>query len=145
MDFSSSQGPVEPDAEAHLSGTRILVVEDSWHIGQAVGELLQLVGAEVIGPVATATQAIGLLAERSPDAAIVDFTLRNGERADRVIDRLQAQGVPIIVISGNEALPAQTVKAAAAFLSKPFNDEQLLAVLRRALAPGPASERKTTS
>ena len=140
MVLPGSQGPAPGPAEpsAGLNGIRILVVEDSWHIGQALAELLQLMGAEVIGPAPTTTRALSLLAERSPHAAIVDFTLRDGERADSLINRLHTQGVPIVVISGNEALPSQTVKAATAVLSKPFSDEQLLAVLRRALAPGMA-------
>ena len=42
---------------ADLSDVRILVVEDSWHIGTALTSLLRAVGAEVLGPVATAADA----------------------------------------------------------------------------------------
>ena len=36
-----------------LPGQRILIVEDSWHLGVALKSLLRSVGAEVVGPVAT--------------------------------------------------------------------------------------------
>ena len=41
----------------NLSGQRILVVEDSWHLGVALKSLLRSVGAEVAGPVATCAEA----------------------------------------------------------------------------------------
>jgi hypothetical protein len=46
-------------------------------------------GAEVLGPVATAAEAERLIAEQMPDASIVDFNLRGGELAYGLIDRLQ--------------------------------------------------------
>ena len=36
---------------------RILVVEDSWHIGIALKSLLRSLGADVAGPVATVAEA----------------------------------------------------------------------------------------
>jgi DNA-binding response OmpR family regulator len=56
-----------------LSGQRILVVEDSWHLGVALKSLLRSVGAEVVGPVATSADAERLVAEQVPDVAIVDL------------------------------------------------------------------------
>jgi CheY-like chemotaxis protein len=70
-----------------LSGVRILLVEDAWHLGNALKDLLQSYGAEVAGPVATSADVQRLASEQPPDAALVDFTLRNGERADVLIDR----------------------------------------------------------
>ena len=49
-----------------LSGQRILVVEDSWHLGIALKSLLRSVGAEVIGPAATSADAERLIAEQVP-------------------------------------------------------------------------------
>ena len=64
-----------------LTGLRILVVEDSWNLGKALKRLLAALGADVAGPVATATDAERLISARPPDAALVDFNLRDGERA----------------------------------------------------------------
>jgi hypothetical protein len=71
-------------------GQRILVVEDSWHLGVALKSLLRSVGAEVVGPVATAAEAERLIAEQVPDVAIVDFNLRGGELAYDLIDKFPA-------------------------------------------------------
>jgi hypothetical protein len=79
----------------NLSGQRILVVEDSWHLGVALKSLLRSVGAEVAGPVATSAEAERLIAEQVPDAAIVDFNLRGGELAFDLIDKLSSPVMPL--------------------------------------------------
>jgi DNA-binding NtrC family response regulator len=113
---------------ADLSDVRILVVEDSWHIGTALKSLLRALGAEVLGPVATAAEAERLIAEQMPDASIVDFNLRGGELATGLIDKLSELGILVIVISGYASVPILPGKAAA-ILQKPLVESQLLAAL----------------
>ena len=74
----------EPSASgsSDLKGARILLVEDSWHVGNAIKRLLRTLGADVAGPAATIVDAERLVAERTPDVAIVGINLRDGERAD---------------------------------------------------------------
>jgi DNA-binding NarL/FixJ family response regulator len=112
-----------------LNGLRILLVEDAWHIGEALKDALQSLGAEVVGPAATVAEAERLLSERTPDLALVDIYLRGGELADGLIDRLNDQDVSVIVISSYEVLPALAMKVAG-LLRKPFTSPQLLATLR---------------
>jgi CheY-like chemotaxis protein len=136
--MASSSPPEPPGAgSADLTGVRILVVEDSWHIGIALKSLLRSLGADVDGPVATAAEAERLLAAQAPHVALVDFNLRGGERADALIDRLNDQGVRVVVTSGYAVLPLEPGKAAA-ILQKPISEARLLAALR----PTPAE--KTT-
>jgi DNA-binding NarL/FixJ family response regulator len=116
-----------------LKGLRILLVEDAWHVGEALKHLLESQGAEVAGPAATVAEAEGLVSERAPDLALVDIYLRDGELADGLIDRLNAQNVSVIVISGYEALPALETKVKG-FLRKPFTNPQLLATLQPVVA-----------
>jgi CheY-like chemotaxis protein len=113
----------------NLSGARILVVEDSWHIAAALKSLLRALGADVAGPAATTAEAERLLSAQVPDAAIVDFNLRGGELAHSLIDRLNELGVRVIVISGYAAIPLDPGKAAI-ILQKPIIEAQLLAALR---------------
>ena len=113
----------------NLSGQRILVVEDSWHLGVALKSLLRSVGAEVVGPVATSAEAERLIAEQVPDVAIVDFNLRGGELAFDLIDKLHELSVRVVVISGYATLPVPPGKVAAV-LQKPMVEEQLLAALK---------------
>ena len=112
-----------------LKGLRVLLVEDAWHVGEALKEVLLSMGAEVDGPVATIAEAECLLSERTPDLALVDIYLRDGERADRLIDRLNDQDVSVVVISSYEVLPGVATKVAG-FLRKPFTSPQLLATLK---------------
>jgi len=116
-----------------LKGLRILLVEDAWHVGEALKDALQSLGAEVAGPAATVADAERLLSERAPDVALVDVHLRGGELADGLIDRLNGQDVGVIVISSYEVLPALATKVAG-LLRKPFTSPQLLATLQPVIA-----------
>ena len=123
-------GTHEPSASgsSELKDARILLVEDSWHVGNAIKRLLRALGADVAGPAATIADAERLVAERTPDVAIVDINLRDGERADTLIDRLQQQRIPVVVITGYTAvsLPPGKVEA---ILQKPVSVEKFLAIL----------------
>ncbi len=121
-----------------LAGLRILLVEDSWHVGKAMKRLLQLLGAEVAGPAATGAEAERLFAEQVPDLALVDFHLREGELATDLINRLHDRGVTVIVITGYAVLP-ESPKNIAAILQKPVSKDLLLATLRPFMARKPAS------
>jgi DNA-binding NtrC family response regulator len=126
MTLSSAQSPLE-DAAPDLNGVRILLVEDCWHVGSAVKSLLQACGAGVAGPAATTAAAERLVSEQTPDIALVDLSLRGGERADVLIDQLHDRGVPVIVITGYAALAPGK---AAVVLQKPIDEAQLLECLR---------------
>jgi len=128
MASSSVHDSTGTDA-AGLSGLRVLLVEDSWHVGVALRRLLQVWGADVVGPAATTADAERLISEHVPDVALIDVNLRGGELAYGMIDSLHDRGIRVVVISGYaDVSPAQG--KAAAFLQKPVNEAQLLAVLR---------------
>jgi len=116
-----------------LQGVGILLVEDSWHVGKAMKTLLQVLGADVAGPAATSADAKRLVAERTPDVAIIDINLREGEQANDLIDRLHEQGIPVIVLTGYAVIPLPQGKTEA-ILQKPVSKEQLLAILRPIIA-----------
>jgi DNA-binding NtrC family response regulator len=130
--MTSSDAVSDPDP-LNLRGVRILVVEDSWQLGTAVTDLLRDLGAEVIGPVATARDAQRLAAEQRPDAAFVDFNLRDGEMANRLIDWLHEQGVHVVVITGYAVLPTAP-RHPVEILQKPLSEAALLGSLRLVLA-----------
>jgi CheY-like chemotaxis protein len=129
---SNPHDPPRP-ASSELQGLGILLVEDSWHVGKAIKFLLRILGADVAGPAATTAEADRLVAERTPDVAIVDINLRDGERANNLIDRLQEQRIPVIVVTGyaEVSLPPGKVEA---ILQKPVDKEALLAILRPIIA-----------
>jgi CheY-like chemotaxis protein len=133
MTVSAMRGASEAARAEGLCGARILLVEDSWHAGMALADLLRALGAEVAGPAATVADAERLAADCAPDIAIVDFSLRGHECADDLIDRLHARGTRVVVLSGYEVLPAQAPNAVAV-LNKPVSEPLLLATLRPLIA-----------
>ena len=116
-------------AQWGLRGVRVLLVEDSWQVADALSLLLEKTGMIVSGPVATAKEAKGLVAEHDPRLAIVDVNLK-GEMAYGLIDWLNERGIKVLVISGYADLP-QSLGQFAAILHKPFTAAALLATLRR--------------
>lgn len=130
METGSPAGAGAPGSSisTDLKGTRILLVEDSWHVGTAIKRLLRAWGADVAGPAPTVTEAEQLVAENIPDVAIVDIHLRNGELSHALIDRLHEQGIPVVVITGYTAIsvPAGKVEA---ILQKPVGAKEFAAVL----------------
>ena len=123
--MSSSHDP-GPELSV-LNGVPVLVVEDSWHVAKAMKLALKQLGMCVVGPVATTEDARRLMAEQRPKVALVDVNLTT-ELACGLIEELHGQGVHVIVVSGYAAppLPAGTV---AAFLQKPFSENDLITML----------------
>ena len=116
-----------------LKGAQILLVEDSWQLGNAMKRLLRVLGADVAGPAATTADAERLVAEHTPDVAIIDINLRDGERSNGLIDRLHEQRIPVVIVTGYTAVSLPSEKAEAV-LQKPVSVETLLAILRPILA-----------
>jgi len=116
-----------------LNGLWILIVEDSWDVGTGLKMLLESWGAEVAGPAATMADAARLVSERTPDVALVDIHLRDGELSYCLIDQLHDQGVRVVVISGYADVSLAVGKAAA-ILQKPMREDVLLASIRPARA-----------
>src|SRR5689334_11805032 len=83
-----------------LSGLYVLIVEDSWDVGTGLKMLLESWGADVAGPAATTAEARQMISERTPDVALVDINLRDGEQSYCLINQLHDQGIRIVVISG---------------------------------------------
>ncbi|WP_419730585.1 response regulator [Lichenicola sp.] len=84
-----------------LQDRRVLVVEDDYLIGDALSEMLQSVGAEVVGPIGWAAEALATVEEAdfTVDIALLDVDL-HGERSYRIADALMARGVPFVFTTG---------------------------------------------
>jgi len=119
-----------PDADsAVLDGLCILIVEDSWDVGTGLKMLLECWGAVVTGPAATTAEAARLICERTPDVALVDINLRDGEQSYCLINQLHEQGIRVIVISGYADVSPAAGKVAV-ILQKPIREDVLLASIR---------------
>jgi CheY-like chemotaxis protein len=129
MTSSNNHGLNEGQPADELNGLRVLVVEDSWEVATGLMELLKVWGADVLGPVATTSDALRLISERTADAALVDLNLLGGEWAYGLIDRLHARGIRVVLMSGYADVPVPQGKVAA-ILRKPMKPDLLLQSLR---------------
>ena len=84
-----------------LDGRRILVVEDDYLVALALSTVLEEAGAHVVGPVASAEEAVALLEEgrERVDAAVLDVDL-NGETSYPVADALATRDIRFVFATG---------------------------------------------
>ena len=112
-----------------LSGRRVLVVEDEFFIADDLARLLARLGGEVVGPVPTCEQALGLLSgpERI-DLAVLDIDLR-GESAFPIADALTERGVPFLFATGYEQASVPDRFRHRPLWEKPFDPDNLVRAL----------------
>ena len=80
-------------------------------------------------------EALRLLADRTPDAALLDVNLR-GELVTPVAEQLRVRGVPFVVVSAYRH-PGRMAAALAGApaVGKPIDERRLLAALLQAVTP----------
>ena len=115
--------------ESTLKGRRVLVVEDEYLLASCLTDALLVIGAIVIGPVATIEDAVTIIsAETVIDGAILDLNL-HGRMSFDLADRLAARGIAIVFTTGHDRsiLPDHLKKVA--LCQKPFSiDTVMLAI-----------------
>jgi len=134
--LSTSDRDVPNGGASDLRGVRVLVVEDTWLVAKALKTALEGLGMVVAGPASNTADADRLVAEETPDLAVVDVNLK-GEMAYGLIDRMHDRGVRVVVVSGYAVLPS-SAKKAAAILQKPFSGAELQATLCQVMNLGRA-------
>lgn len=107
----------------------VLIVEDDAIVALGLAFAAEDVGATVVGPAASAVEALTLLGQGPVDAAILDVNLADRDMTPVAIALIEA-GVPFLVHTGT-GLPADL---AAAFpelpvVRKPVNPTNVLARL----------------
>lgn len=118
--------------------TDILITDDERDIRELIGDILEDEGytTRLAG---TSTECMAAIAEKPPALMILDIWLKDS--AMDGIDILKAvkrdhPGIPIVIISGHgniEIAVAAIKQGAYDFIEKPFNIDQLLVVIRRAM------------
>ncbi len=119
----------------------ILIVDDERDIRELVGEILRDEGYEV-RLAADADECLGEIDRDLPDLVVLDIWLK-GSRMDgieilRTVKR-DNPDLPVVIISGHgniELAVAAIRQGAYDFIEKPFNIDQLLVVIARALEAG---------
>jgi CheY-like chemotaxis protein len=83
-----------------------LVVEDELLVALDIESILSEAGMDVVGPASSAGEALKLIADSPPDAALLDANL-SGEPIDAVAQALSERGIPFAYVTGygRESLP----------------------------------------
>ena len=129
---SSNREGLPEAGDSGLAGVRVLVVEDTWFVADALKSLLESFGIQVIGPAATIADAERLVAAQRPELAVIDVNL-NGKMAYDLINRLCDEGVRVVVVSGYADLPRLNDKAVLV-LQKPVDTPVLIAGLHQGVS-----------
>ena len=104
-------------------------------IAVMVADMLEDLGAEVVGPAASIAEGVALAETSGLWAAILDINIR-GASVDPVAERLAARGIPFLFATGYGTQPAAWPHVPV--IDKPYSIERLAALLL-ALAPRPES------
>lgn len=122
-------------AEEAVTPVRILIVDDNAHVGRSTARLLELEGFET-QLAETGQEAIELFGDQV-DIVLLDLILpdRSGHDVFRAL-RKERPGIPVVLFSGygEQADVSKLLSAGAHFIPKPFEVDDLLRTLERALA-----------
>ena len=117
---------------------RVLIVEDELLIAEEMATICEELGHEVVAVVRGQAGALSAAAAHSPDVAVMDLRLADGDCGVRVARLLQERfGLRSIYASGTLAAKLEAIRAfdpePLALLDKPVGKRQLAAA-ERALA-----------
>ncbi len=82
-----------------LEGLRIFIVEDNFLVADSLRTLITAYGGTIAAVVPSADAALEALESTKVDLAILDIHLK-GEKVDRFADRLVADQIPFLFITG---------------------------------------------
>ncbi|HEY4555048.1 MAG TPA: response regulator [Lysobacter sp.] len=124
--------------EQTLKGLRLLLVEDEFVLALGLADLLEDLGAIVLGPVASVDDALALLREVPEiDAAVLDVNV-GSELVYPVADALLARNVPFFFSTAQEPARMPERFRSVPLCPKPFDAQRFrdaLAHLRPAHLP----------
>lgn len=113
----------------------VLVVEDDPFIALDLEDVLRGAGFRVIGPCATADEALALAESESPDCATLDYLLGGGQTSRPVAEALEAAGVPFVLVTATPKAARQCACFEdAPLLGKPFGADAVVETARDLLA-----------
>jgi len=103
---------------------RVLLVEDEALVAMMIQECLADFGYQVVGPVATASEAAAQANDGYFEAAVLDVNLGDGA-VYPIADILTARGVPFVFVTGYEADSVEPRFRKVPILQKPIEREML--------------------
>ncbi len=121
------------------SKPHVLVVDDEFDLCELLSLRLRHEGFDCTS-CGTGTEAMGVLKSMTIDAVLLDFRLEEEDGLDVLENILQSSGdLPVIVLTAHgtpEAAVEAMKRGAYGFLTKPFDDQELVTELRHAVDHG---------
>ncbi len=111
---------------ASMHGRRIFLVEDEPLVAMMMTEMIRDLGAEVVGPFSTLSEALD--GSFDVDAAVLDVNVA-GSLVYPLAERLAARHTPLVFLTGYDAKSVDTRFAKSAVLTKPIDERELATVL----------------
>jgi DNA-binding NtrC family response regulator len=116
------------------TGVRVMIVEDELLIASTLEFVLEAKGYQVIGPVAMVAAALELLAEGTPDIALLDYRLAT-TTTEALLPSLDALKIPVCVLTGYGRAQLPPAYAGYVVLEKPFAMKTLIDTLAQLVSP----------
>jgi CheY-like chemotaxis protein len=121
-------------------GPLVLIVEDEQPIRQLIADVLGDRGFRTL-PLANGAEALRVLETVRPDVMVVDLlmpVMHGWDLMEKYIDTTAGRPIPIVVVSGNPALPKSFNRLGVQqVLAKPFDIDALLDAVQRAAESAP--------
>ncbi len=113
---------------SRFAGVRILLVEDETVVSFLIEDMLKELGCANIWHARGVDQAIAMLRDRQPDAAVLDVNLA-GELGYPIAEQLESAQIPFLFATGygRNGIPAQW--ASKPTIQKPFRYDALAQAL----------------
>ncbi|MBB5694350.1 response regulator [Muricoccus pecuniae] len=126
---------------SEFQGRRILVVEDEPLITFLLEDALMIAGAQTVVQAARVAEALSAIttavSEGGIDAAVIDYSLADGQSALPVADRLATLGVPFVFATGLEASEVNKGQHMnAPVITKPYGPAEVVSCLARIMQRG---------
>jgi CheY-like chemotaxis protein len=120
------------DQPGILHGRRILVVEDDFLVGEVLTDLLQELGAIVVGPIGWVDEAVEFITrgEEAIDGAVLDVNL-HGKKSYPIADLLIERGITFVFATGYGLDGVDDRYRGFPRCEKPLNMAALVAALTR--------------
>jgi CheY-like chemotaxis protein len=117
---------------------RVLVVGHDALMAPDLQRILREAGYRVVGPALSLTDAERLMARGPIDCAVVDADLEGQPFA--MADRLERAGIPFVFVTSDSRQALGGKYAGRPVISKPYDPDQVLAAIERAISRGFESE-----
>jgi DNA-binding response OmpR family regulator len=119
-------------APARFSGCTVLIVEDETMVSFLLEDMLNDLGCAGVWHACSVREALEVLQDRRPDAAVLDINLA-GEFAYAIAEQLEAARVPFIFATGYGETGIRDRWRLRPVIQKPFQIEALAAALESVL------------